>query len=90
MRADMQITRSDGQTIFVTDTVGLCQRECEPTLPSLPHCDTSLGGVYEERAAGDRERLCTEEVTADEVVEVAASARAARRAEVAGGSGGSP
>jgi Helix-turn-helix domain len=55
-----------------------------------PHCDTSLGGVYEERAAADRGMLSAEEVTADEVADVAASARASRRAAVAGGSGGSP
>jgi len=35
-------------------------------------------------------RLRTEEVTADEVADVAASARAAKTAAVAGGSGGSP
>ena len=42
------------------------------------------------RAAADRGRLCQEDVTADAVADVAASASAARRAAVAGGSGGSP
>src|SRR5205823_14708456 len=50
------------------------------------HRDTSLSGVCGERAAADRGRFWPEEVTAN----VAASARAARRAAVAGGSGGSP
>jgi hypothetical protein len=45
-----------------------------------------VSGVREERAAADRGSFWPEVVTAD----AAASARAARRAAVAGGSGGSP
>src|SRR5207244_7934376 len=45
-----------------------------------------LSGVYEVRAAADRGRFWLEEV----IVDVEASARAARRAAVAGGSGDSP
>jgi hypothetical protein len=67
-----------------------CPQTCRATSRVAPHCDTSFRGVWGELAGADRGRLWTEEVTADEVAEVAASARASRRAAVAGGSGGSP
>jgi hypothetical protein len=52
-------------------------------LPSSRHI---IERVCEERAAADPGQFWSEEVTAD----MAASARATRRAAVAGGSGGSP
>jgi hypothetical protein len=53
--------------------------------------DRGASALQEELAAVERGRLWTGEVTAEEVTaDAAASARAARRAVVAGGSGGSP